>query len=83
MSIAEMTAREARSITPSRDLLTESFDYLIQLGWRPQQSSRHDYGWGWWIHPLHETKNRPVGDAKQIHYAAWDTLKAYVLPETN
>lgn len=77
-----MTAREARSINPTRDQLVAAFDYLISLGWRPVTDSRADkpaYTFGWWVHPQHETKCRPVGDSKNIHFGAWDTLKTYVL----
>ena len=79
-----MTAREARSINPTRDQLIAAFDYLIGLGWRPVAADRPDkppYTYGWWTKAGHETKSRPVGDSKNLHFAAWDTLKTYVLPE--
>lgn len=79
MTIAEMTAQEMRSIdNPTIDQLCEAVDILIQSGWHFKTSSRGEWNEGWWINDRHSTKCRPVGDSRNFHLAAWDTLKAYV-----
>lgn len=84
MNFEQMTARDLRYTIPTQETLVEAFEYLLSLGWQPVPANRPDkppYTFGWWVHPDHPTKCRPVGDSKQFHLAAWDTLKAYVLPE--
>lgn len=82
--IENLTAREMRSINPTHDMLHEAFEYLINLGWKPITDPRDDkpvYTFGWWVHPDHPTKCRPVGGSKNFHFGAWDTIATYVAPE--
>lgn len=82
--IEKLTAREMRTINPTKDMLIESFDYLISLGWKPVADAhpgKPAYSFGWWVKSDHPTKCRPVGDSKNLHFAAWDTIKTYIAPE--
>ncbi len=81
MKISEMAAKEMRDTNPSKDQLIEAFACLIELGWKPipdAHPGQPAYTSGWWIHSGHPTKCRPVGDSKNFHFGAWDTIKAYI-----
>lgn len=84
MTISEMTAKEMRDTNPTKAQLIEAFDYLIALDWKPipdAHPGQPAYTFGWWIQPDHPTKCRRVGDSKNFHFGAWDTIKAYVAKE--
>lgn len=85
MSISELTANELRMINPRENELYEAVEILISQGWKFKQSSRPSAKpfEGWWINENHPTKCRPVGDSKNFHLGAWDTLKTYVAKERN
>lgn len=80
--LSEMTARELRAINPAEQDYIEAVEILVAMGWKFKSGcGRPGVPWneGWWINAEHPTKNRPVGDSKNFHIAAWDTLKAYVV----
>jgi hypothetical protein len=78
--LAEMSAKEMRNINPTIAQLCEAVDILIAAGWSFRNAQRPGVPWneGWWINQAHSTKCRPVGDSKDFHLAAWDTIKCYV-----
>jgi len=81
--IQQMTAREARNINPTSNDLYDTVELLIATGWK-FKTDRNSSDWrGWWIHPTHETKNRPVGDPRPFYESAWMTFRTYVAPEVN
>lgn len=83
MNLTELTGKELRAINPREAQLCEAVEILVAQGWKFQQSSRPAAKAfeGWWTLETHSTKCRPVGDSKNFHLGAWDTLKAYVATE--
>ena len=79
----QITAREARAIIPTKQMYFDTVDYIVSLDWyfRPDCRAENPYNTGWWMHPDHPTKNRPVGDPGNFHMKAWDTFKTYVAQE--
>jgi hypothetical protein len=82
--IDDLTPRELRAMIPRQDDYIAACEILRARGWEFKVSQftpprvKNPYSYGWWIHPAHPTKCRPVGDPGNIFFKAWHTLTTYI-----
>jgi len=80
-TITALRARTARAINPTNQMYFDAVEFLGSNGWTCKPDGTRGYHFGWWVHPSHPVKNRPMGDSKDFYFGAWDTLVNYVLSD--